>query len=138
MINLECGALSIGKIEQLISNNGENMSFSELIEAIDELKKQSQGRVTKITPPDDTLLDEYEDIIRFKFSDEYRYFLKSASNIFYGITEPLVVTRGADARGESGRILQGPAHQPRHWSHAAGPDHGPQVPELVAPPGGDE
>lgn len=68
--------------------------------ALDELKKASGGKVTKAPLPDDALLKAYVKELGTSFSDDYRRFLKSASNVFYGTIEPLTVTERRDMRGE--------------------------------------
>ena len=44
------------------------MSLKDLNEVISELKLLSNGQVTKLPPPNDELLCEYESKIGFKFS----------------------------------------------------------------------
>ncbi len=57
----------------------------KLVEAIEELKELSGGgRVTNVPLPDDELISEYESEVGFLFPEEYKYFLKQASNIFLG------------------------------------------------------
>ncbi len=72
----------------------------KLVEAIEELKALSGGRVTNVPLPDDELISEYEAEVGFLFSEEYKYFLKQASNIFFGTKDPLVVTHGRTDRSE--------------------------------------
>ncbi|WP_247539064.1 SMI1/KNR4 family protein [Ralstonia pseudosolanacearum] len=72
----------------------------KLVEAIEELKELSGGRVTNVPLPDDELISEYESEVGFLFPEEYKYFLKQASNIFFGTKDPLVVTHDRTDRSE--------------------------------------
>ncbi|MDB0529726.1 SMI1/KNR4 family protein [Ralstonia solanacearum] len=72
----------------------------KLVEAIRELKRLSGGRVTSAPLPGDDLISEYESEVGFLFPEEYKYFLKHASNIFFGTKDPLVVTRDRTDRSE--------------------------------------
>ncbi|MBG7619678.1 SMI1/KNR4 family protein [Herbaspirillum sp. AP02] len=78
---------------------GEKMDRN-LVKAITDLEKVSAGEVIKVPAPDDRLIDEYEKKTGFKFNDDYRYFLKKASIIFYGNIEPLILTKELNVRGE--------------------------------------
>ncbi|WP_081057791.1 SMI1/KNR4 family protein [Burkholderia vietnamiensis] len=73
---------------------------AKLISAVDELKNLSAGRRIKTPSPDDNVISEYEKEVGFSFSDEYRFFLKEASAIFFGVVEPLVLTRERNDRSE--------------------------------------
>ncbi len=79
-----------------------------LHDAIAELKRLSQGKTNRVPLPDDRLISEYEQDIGFKFSDDFKLFLKEASNVFFGTKDPLVITSGKTSRGElSSAIEQG-------------------------------
>lgn len=79
---------------------------TKILKVIDELKILSAGRKIKTPAPDDTLLSEYEKDVGFVFSDEYRFFLKNASNIFFGTKEPLIATREKKDRCELSTAIQ--------------------------------
>ncbi|WP_197338991.1 SMI1/KNR4 family protein [Ralstonia solanacearum] len=83
----------------------------KLIEAIQELKALSRGRVTSTPLPDDDFISEYESEVGFLFHEEYKYFLKHASNIFFGTKDPLVVTRDRTDRSE----LRNAIHEGREF-----------------------
>jgi SMI1-KNR4 cell-wall len=68
--------------------------------AIINLKRLSGGRVTKVPLPDDQLLASYEKELGVAFSDDYKRFLKEASNVFFGTKDPLTVTEHRVLRGE--------------------------------------
>lgn len=72
----------------------------QLDTAMAKLKQLSNGKVTKVPLPSDSLMDLYEKELGVKFSDEHRRFLKEASNVFYGTKDPLVVTERRAFRGE--------------------------------------
>ncbi|NTZ81709.1 SMI1/KNR4 family protein [Burkholderia metallica] len=78
----------------------------KLFKVIDDLKILSAGRRIKTPAPDDALLSEYENDIGFVFSDEYKFFLKNASTIFFGTKEPLIATRAKKDRSELSAALQ--------------------------------
>ncbi|MGK8208889.1 SMI1/KNR4 family protein [Burkholderia cenocepacia] len=64
---------------------------AKLVSAINTLKILSAGRRIKTPAPDDFLVSEYENEVGFSFSDEYRFLLKEASTIFFGVIELLVI-----------------------------------------------
>ncbi|MBB4575707.1 SMI1/KNR4 family protein [Rhizobium lentis] len=72
----------------------------DINDVIAELK--ALAITTPKTPPlpNDVLLDQYEADIGFTFPEDYRKFLKEASNVFVGTLEPLIVTDTRNARGE--------------------------------------
>jgi hypothetical protein len=69
-------------------------------DVIKELKALSIDTPRKPKLPDDKLLDKYEAKIGFRFSDDYRKFLKQASDVFVGVLNPLIVTESGDATSE--------------------------------------
>lgn len=69
-------------------------------DAIEELKALSIDTPKKPELPDDRLLDECEAKTGFRFSDDYRKFLKQASDVFVGVLSPLIVTENGDDPGE--------------------------------------
>ena len=73
--------------------------------AIAELKRLSNGKVTKVPLPDDVLLASCEKELGVKFSDEHKRFLKQVSNVFYGTKDPLTVTASRVFRGELATAL---------------------------------
>ncbi|WP_208456794.1 SMI1/KNR4 family protein [Burkholderia sp. BCC0397] len=79
---------------------------AELSIAVDKLKALSTGRKIAAPAPDDALLSEYEKDIGFVFSDEYKFFLKNASTIFFGTKEPLIATCAKKDRCELSAALQ--------------------------------
>lgn len=89
----------------------------KLVEAIDELIMASEGEVIKVAPPDDGLIDEYESQLGIKFCDEYRFFLKNASVIFFGSIEPLILSRDRNIRGELAQAIHNARQMgvPSNW-----------------------
>lgn len=66
-------------------------------DAISELKGLSIDTPMKPDLPDDALLDRYEAKLDLKFPDDYRKFLKSASNVFVGTLSPLIATESMNS-----------------------------------------
>ena len=60
----------------------------------------------KLSLPSEDLLDNYEKKIGMSFPNEYRKFLKDASNVFVGNLSPFVVTGDPNTRGELFVALQ--------------------------------
>lgn len=73
---------------------------SKLIEAVGALINASAGVRIRLPAPDDELIDSYESQMEITFGDEYRYFLKNASTIYFGNIEPLVLSRDINSRGD--------------------------------------
>jgi hypothetical protein len=71
-----------------------------------ELKRLSNGKVTKVSLPDDALLSSYEAETGIEFSEDYKRFLKAVSNVFFGTIDPLTVTRDRAFRGELANALE--------------------------------
>lgn len=69
-------------------------------DVIAELKALAVATPKAPPLPNDALLDKYEEEVGFSFPDDYRTFLKEASNLFVGTLEPLIVTDTRSARGE--------------------------------------
>ncbi|KLT71972.1 hypothetical protein PL75_10765 [Neisseria arctica] len=76
------------------------MKNEELKSTILDLINRAEGNRIQIPLPDDNLIAEYEKIIGLHFDEEYKFFLKNASNILYGFIEPLVITADQSSRSE--------------------------------------
>lgn len=79
---------------------------NKLVEAVDALINASAGERIRLLEPDDELIDNYESKIGIAFGDEYRYFLKNASTIFFGNIEPLVLSPDINSRGDLLRAVK--------------------------------
>ena len=73
---------------------------NDLSDTIRELKGLSEDTPIKSLPPSDALINEYEEAMDMKFTDDFKYFLKEASNVVFGFVEPLQVTENRDSRSE--------------------------------------
>lgn len=71
-----------------------------IIDVVAELKSLRVSLPKAQTLPDDTLLYSYENDLGFKFPDDYRYFLKEASDSIYNGKDALRVTLGRDSPRE--------------------------------------
>lgn len=74
-------------------------------DAISELQELSVDTPIKPELPDDVLLDRCESNIGFKLPDDYRKFLKSASDVFVGTLSPLIVTESMDSSSDLAVVL---------------------------------
>ncbi|CAI1728712.1 SMI1/KNR4 family protein [Serratia fonticola] len=84
------------------------MTNQEITLVIEDLIKLSGGKHIKTPPPTDSLIESYQKDIGFLFSDEYKFFLKNASTIFYGTKDPLIITQDKSSRSElSNAIFEG-------------------------------
>ncbi|WP_196479972.1 HNH endonuclease [Burkholderia pseudomultivorans] len=91
---------------------------AKLVFAINTLKILSAERRIKTLAPDDFLMSEYENEVGFSFSDEYRFFLKEASTIFFGVIEPLVIVGERSGRCELKSEIQRVSHPDGYvWHH---------------------
>lgn len=74
------------------------MISKKIQDVIKELKTLSLGKITKVSLPSEEEIKLYENELEFKFVDDYKYFLKEASNILYGSIDPCVLSK--DMRGD--------------------------------------
>lgn len=81
------------------------MINEELELAIANLINQAEGRRILIPSPDDNLIASYEKNIGFAFDEDYKFFLKNASTIFYGLIDPLVITADQSSRSELSKAI---------------------------------
>ncbi|HAF44434.1 MAG TPA: SMI1/KNR4 family protein [Gallionellaceae bacterium] len=93
------------------------MATNELIHTIDVLTELANGVRIKTPPPDDSLIDYYQNDIGIFFSEDYKYFLKNASTILYGSIDPLIITADKSSRSElSAAIIEAQAlGVPKDW-----------------------
>lgn len=81
------------------------MVSKELELTVKKLIELSQNNHINIMPPDDALINSYQKEIGFCFSDDYKFFLKNASTIFYGTIDPLVITSDKSNRSELSKAI---------------------------------
>lgn len=74
-------------------------------DAISELKSLSIDTPIKPELPDDTLLDKCEAKIGLVLPDDYRKFLKNASDVFVGVLNPLIITESMDSPSDLAVVL---------------------------------
>ncbi len=91
------------------------MVSKKIQDVIKELKALSKGRVTKVLLPSEKEIEFYENELQIKFVDDYKYFLKEASNILYGTIDPCVLS--GDVRGDLIAITNEARHLgvPNSW-----------------------
>ncbi|GAB4187976.1 MAG: SMI1/KNR4 family protein [Wenzhouxiangellaceae bacterium] len=75
------------------------MSY-DIDDAISELRELLLDTPKKPMLPDEKLVQNYEEKIGFKFSDNYKKFLMKASDVFVGTLSPFVITKDGNAQGE--------------------------------------
>ncbi|WP_413208514.1 SMI1/KNR4 family protein [Rhodospirillum sp. A1_3_36] len=78
------------------------ISMREVVEEIN-LLDDPKGRAQLL--PSDALIDKYENLTGIKFSDDYKFFLKSVSNAFVGTLSPF--TLNEEFREKYGDLLLG-------------------------------
>ncbi|UXN59258.1 SMI1/KNR4 family protein [Phyllobacterium zundukense] len=72
------------------------MPTYDLNTVLAELKTLSKGEISRVPLPDDALIAQYERETGFTFPEDYKVFLKKASNVSYGLMEPLYLTTSTD------------------------------------------